>query len=702
MVELTRREIIRMGTLGMSGLSLYPLIRTGSTISSVTLTDKRPRRAVPTTCTMCPNRCGILGYLEQDRLVALQGNPIHPVNKGRICAKGVAAINIVYDPERITTPLHRAGPRGKGQWKPIGWNEALSEISETLSMPAKGLSPQIVVIGDGQRQLGLAERFWDTLHARTFISGFDGTDFNRQAAYDFTYGVRAGRPDVRNAKYILNFGANPYEEGENFISFVRDLVDARVENRAKLVTLDAMLTNTGGLSDDWIPIRPGTGAAVALAIAGVIVSENLQDSGFLSQWTNISVPDLRLHLSKFTPQMAESISGVPTERIVNMAREFTRDKPSVCFSGKEVTERQNGAEAERAIQLLNIVSGNIYRSGGFIPTETDAAKVNKPAFTPDAVFGRKSKIDLLISSKANPAYEGPDPEEITRQLRDEQAVGLSVALDTHLTETANSADIVLPATTGLEEWNLFFGPDFVSLGQQVCAPRGAARSFDDFCCELARRMGGSAWAGAGVSSAFDEAQEQIRRLGIDASDLTSRGVVPMAAKKNQVHRGKIRIQAESNGKWLRLPGYAPVERGELSLIPFSIAIHTSRTANCKWLAEIQHKTPLLIHPDKAGQLGIQEGDRVRISAGKISIEAIAELTQGIHPEAVAMAWGGGHEGYGRIARADPFQSDDADTHLLWWHKEGHGVQASLLVQEIVDPIGGGIAWRDTKVKVERI
>jgi thiosulfate reductase / polysulfide reductase chain A len=703
MVEVTRREIIRISTLGIYGLSVSPLIRAGSQISSVTLTDKRPRRSVPTICAMCPSRCGIIGFLEQDRLVALQGNPRHPINKGRICVKGVAAINIVYDTERVTTPLRRVGPRGKGQWKPVGWSEALSEISETLSrLPEKGPHPQIVVISDWRRQLGLAERFFDTLQAKTFVGGVDGADFNRQAAYDFIYGVSAGRPDVRNAKYILNFGANPYEEGENFISFVRDLVDARVENRAKLVTLDPMLTNTGGLSDEWIPIRPGTSAAIALAIAHVIVSENLHESSYLSRWTNISDADLRLHLSKFTPQMAESASGVPAEQIVKIAGEFAKNRPSVCFSGKEVTDRKSGAEAERAIQLLNIISGNIGRSGGFIPAETDVQAMKRPLFTPHAVFSQGSRIDLLISSKVNPVYEGPDPEEVTRQLCDEKAVGLSVVFDTHLTETANLADLVLPATTGLEEWNLFVGPDFVSLGQPVCEPRGAAKSFDDFCCELARRIGGSVGAGVGVSSASDEVKVQMSRIGVDVSELKSDGVIRTNPKKNSVHGSKIRIRAESNKNWLKLPDYVPVERGDLSLILFSSAIHTSRTANCKWLAEIQHKTPLLIHAEKAGELGIKNGDRVRISAGNKSIQAVAEITQGIHREAVAMAWGGGHEGYGNIARARSFESNDADTNLLWWHKEGYGSQASLLIKEIVDPTGGGIAWRDTKVKVEKI
>jgi anaerobic selenocysteine-containing dehydrogenase len=703
MVEFTRREILRMSALGVYGLSFYPAFRTGFQTSSVTRTDKRPRRSVPTTCTMCPGGCGIIGSFEQDRLVALRGNPKHPLNRGRICAKGVAAINILYDTERVTTPLKRAGARGSGKWKPVDWNEALLEISESLSgTPAARVLPQIVVIGDWQRQLGLAEHIFDKLQAKTFVGGIDGSDLNRQAAYDLTYGVRDARPDVRGAKYILNFGANPYEEGERFISFAKDLVDARVENRAKLVTLDAMLTNTGGLSDEWIPIRPGTSAVVALAIAGVIVSENLQDGSFLSQWTNVSDADLRLHLSKFTPQIAESISGVPAEKIVNIAREFINSKPSICFSGREVTDHQNGAETERAIQLLNIISGNICRSGGFFPTEPDAAKVERPVFTPNAVFGRKSKIDLLITSKANPAYEGPEPEEVTRQLCDENAIGLSVVFDTHLTETASLADIVLPATTGLEEWNLFFGPDYVSLGRPVCAPRGAAKSFDDFCCELARRAGESALAGAGASSALDEAKEQMSRIGIDAAALASEGVVRTDAIRNQIHKGKIRIRADSDKNWLSLPGYVPVEPRELSLIPYSSAIHTSRTANCKWLAEIQHKTPLLIHADKARELGIENGDRVRISSGEKSIEAVAEITQGIHPEAVAMAWGGGHEGYGSIARARPFESDDADTHFLWWRKEGHGTQASRLIREIVDPTGGGIAWRDTKVKVERV
>ncbi len=170
--------------------------------------------------------------------------------------------------------------------------------------------------------------------------------------------------DVANTKYMLNFGCNVYESHTVYNSFVQRVIEGRVNNGAKLVTFDVRLSNTAGRSDEWFPIRPGTDGLVALAMANVIMREGLYDKEFIEKWTNVTVDQLKQHLARYTPEMAEKESGVPAADLVRIAREFATTKPATTISYRGVCAQYNGTQNERSVMLLNAITGNIDVKGG--------------------------------------------------------------------------------------------------------------------------------------------------------------------------------------------------------------------------------------------------------------------------------------------------------------------------------------------------
>ena len=267
---------------------------------------------------------------------------------------------------------------------------------------------------------------------------------------------------------------------------------AKLNNGAKLVTIDPRVSNTAGKSDQWIPIKPGTDAILALAMANIIMENDLYDGEFISNWTNVSVSDLKSYLSKFTLDEAERQTTVSAEIIKKLAVDFATTKPSIAFSGSGITRHINGTQNERCVMLLNALVGNIDVKGGVcLPRkfELEFFDHNENSYE-DATnfFNRiqegKQKVDTFISYNSNPAYEYPDSENVLSIMKDTELIPFSAAITTVMTETAAVADIVLPTTTYMESWFLNSNPSFeltpfVALGQPVIEPQGESKSLDE-------------------------------------------------------------------------------------------------------------------------------------------------------------------------------------------------------------------------------
>ena len=694
-------------------------------------------RGIPSTCEICPARCGIIGFLEGNQLYKIGGNPRHPNNRGRICSRGLAGINIEYDPERVLFPMIRRGTRGSGNWEKISWGKAVDELANRMRIIRNSGRTQDFFFHSGGEEPLLTKEFLGAFGTPTIIDDEGLNHLNKIIAQRLTWGVGGEVPDVANSRYILNFGSNPYENHEFYVGLIGRLVEARLTKGAKLVTFDPRLSKTAGNSDEWFPIRPGTDGIVALAIAHTIMKSELYDREFLERWTNISPQMLAQHLSQYTPEMAEEISGLKADDITRIALEFAGVKPATTLSGGGVFKHFNGVHNERCVGLLNALTGNIDIRGGIcLPRTYDLEEPDLPAFTSipaqrALTLIREGRIscECYFSYKSNPAHANPDKNLAEEILKDEKSVPYLVVMDTHMTETAHLADLVLPAVTYLESWGLSSTPaldmiPFVSLRQPIVKPMGKSRSADEVFSELAANIGG----GMERYFAFDSIEDYIGQMiskieglgqmgGLDY--LKEHGVWfdPEAKPEYKTYRrggfktpsGKLEIDSErlKRDGFPSLPVYEPIPghetlTGEFILTTFKPGLMTHRTGNAKWLSEIVHDNPLWINKIAAAEFHIEKGDLVKVTSELGSFVARAHLTQGMHPWVVAIADGLGHWRYGRIARARKFKSRDHDTQLVWWGKDWFRVNPNTAIPERSDPVGGGQAWMDTRVSIMKI
>lgn len=695
-------------------------------------------KALPTTCGMCEAGCGILAFTEGKRVVALQGNPLHPNNQGKICAKGVAGINYLYDPERVVFPMKRVGKRGEGKWKRITWEEAYQEITENLRKRRKNLPNQEFVLESGPGAIDwLSRKFFPLLGISILIDDASWKKANKSTAHKLTWGEMEGVYDVSGSRYILNLGANPFENDPYYINLAQRIIKAKVESRAKIVTFDVRLSNTAGRSDEWFPINPGTDGVVALAMAQVILKRGLADQEFLDNWTNFSSEKLAAYLQAYDPKRAEAISGIKASDIERIAVELATNKPSTIISGGGITSHLNGVYNERCMLLLNAVVGNIDTPGGCCFPRTyplDALMVDffqkEEGFELypelESLLSTNRKIGIYMTYGANPVYFNPVMKnELQKILKHESRIPFFVAVDTHLSETAAMADMVLPAATYLESWSLESRPSlervpYLSIMQPVSEPIAEAVPFSEICLQLAKRTEDDrvqSFPLAGTEAVVKKLVSKIDRLleagGIDY--LKQRGIwfdprekpsyrsykqpgFKTPSRKFEIYSETLKAQGEHPlPVYQPLPGGSRLREKEFILIRYESNVHSPSTANAKWSNEILHENPLWINSESAHLMKIKDGDLIIVSSPAGALTGKARLTQGIHPQVVALAAGVGHWGYGQIARARKFKSNDPDTSRLWWVDDGNGINVNALVPLALDPIGKGQAWMDTKV-----
>ncbi|MDZ4246648.1 MAG: molybdopterin-dependent oxidoreductase [Dehalococcoidia bacterium] len=759
MEKIGRRNFLKLcgGTAGILTLGkaanevAQASVRPGENVSRAT---RRFRQSTPTTCQLCHARCGVICFVEDARVVKIEGNPEHPGNRGKICAKGQAGINLAYNPDRILYPLKRVGKRGEGKWEKISWDEALSLISQKMTTIRDSGSPEAFVFQAGTMATSpLVARFVKAFGTPNGFASIPNSDTNRLIALNQTWGEMEEVSDLANSKYILNFGANPYETYRYHLPVAQRLIEGRTNNRAKLVTFDVRLSQTAGRSDEWFPINPGTDGLVALAMANIIMQENLHDGEFIDRWCNYSQDDLKAHLGQYTPGMAAFMSGIAEEDIIRLAREFASTKPATTISGAGVSMRHNGLQSVRSIFLLNAITGNIDSRGGYCMPRYFPAKEAGPeppgndiagglASTDNFPFNSKTlshsilkliqdqqrPVELLMTYMFNPAYSNAANRQEAEVLKDEGLIRLSVVVDIFMTETAALADIVLPDVTYLERWGIETGPamgmvPYLALRQPVINPLGEARSFEDVCIDLAKKIGGmDEYFKFRTSESYYKQVilESLASEGIGGwEDLKTHGVLSKggspvyksyAARGFSTKSGKLELFSDSLAKagmsplpdWENVPGYEKEDNEALYFVTFKWNVLTSFTAPSKWLSEIVHDDALWMNVKTAEELGIGKGDNIKIIGPAGEIETKVRLTQGINPNVVAMSGQAGHWEMGRVARAEKFISDDPDTRFVWWGRHGNGVHPNSIMAASISPVTGAQIWHDNKVKVVKV
>ncbi len=737
MSAVSRRTLLKGGVAGLSSVVLGPDFFWQCLASDavrgrnhVSLYNGRVTHGTPTTCGLCPAGCGLLAFVDEGRLVGLAGNPEHPYNQGALCVFGSAALQLINGPSRIRKPLRRLGNRGQGRWDEISWEEALGTVTKALSGRKEKAEPKtdgLAICLPGREATPLVDRFL-AFHPQGLLALADAHELSvEKAVYGSFRPGFDGQPDLANADRILNFGANPLGSIRRLVGSARQWAEGQARG-VMWITLDPRLSETAAASHAWIPLRPGTDGVFALSLAHQIVKNGWEDRAFLESATDIDRDTLWKALVPWTPEKAGALCQVPAERIRWTAETFaTADRPVAIF-GSGVTARREGLEDAQTVLLLNFLVGNIGREGGcrlpgrieWQQPEPLPVRSREPLELRGTLFWDLQrgdrKIGCLLSHEANPAVTDPDPGQTAKALRDESRVPFHVALASRWNETARLADVVLPASTFLESWGLLkpcagAGPaPWVSLRQPVCGPNVDTRSLDELLLEIAGSLGGD-WKKAfpfrdveeyyrillgrsvsegGPADGFREAKKQgflvTRSVAVDVGE--------EYRVKSVLFRSASRID-EGTGEGER----KRTDSAQKTLILYASPTRGGMDHPCDWVDEIDHVDPALIHPRAAEGLGLRDGDWVELTGPAGSVRTRVRLTEGIHPEVMAMAAATLDREPETPCPAEADAERQSGGQRRWWENESYGGNARKVIPWPKDPHGQAPGWMDTKVTV---
>ncbi|GAB4545970.1 MAG: hypothetical protein Kow0063_40180 [Anaerolineae bacterium] len=496
---------------------------------------------VKTTCALCPSGCGLDVRVVNGKAVKVEGNPLHPLNQGVCCLKGQAALEVLYSPERIPRPRMQTGERGNGDWREIPWDEALNMVADRLAgLRSAGQAHTLAFLyGETRGQMrALINRFMTAYGSPNAISQDSLNEQAARLAMFLTQGIN-GIPvyDLNNASYAIAFGGNMLESSRHVIGYLGSLAFMRRgrPQRGKLVAVHPRLSLTGIKADEWVPIRPGTYAALALGMANVIINSDLYDKDFVRDFTfgfedfedeagNQHIGFKRLVLEEYSLERVESITGVPAADIARLAGEFATNRPAIAVMPTEPggLASGNGLHTALAIHALNALVGSIDVPGGVL-VQRFPELADWPEFALDATAeaglsqeridgAGTSTLPLAISAyqnvaeriladepyplnalflyNANPVFDAPNGSRFAEALK---KVPFVVSFASTLDESAAHADLILPASTFLEIW----GDDYlegtgyagISLRQPVVEPVHDTRDPADVLLDLAAALG---------------------------------------------------------------------------------------------------------------------------------------------------------------------------------------------------------------------
>ncbi len=547
-----------------TGAFSLPFSRTAHAVQSA-INPANDGKVIWSACTVnCGSRCplrmhvvdGEIKYVETDNTGDDNFEGLHQV---RACLRGRSMRRRVYNPDRLKYPMKRVGARGEGKFKRISWDEAFDTLAASMKSIINEYGNEAIYLNYGTGTLGgTMTRSWppgSTLLARLMncCGGYlnhygDYSTAQIAAGLNYTYGGWAdgnSPSDIENSKLVVLFGNNPGETRMSGGGVTYYLEQAREKSNAKMIVIDPRYTDTAaGREDEWIPLRPGTDAALACALAYVMISENLVDQPFLDKYCvgydEKTLPEgapKNSHYKAYilgqgtdktakTPQWAEAITGIPAAKIIKLGREIGSVKPAYIAQGWGPQRHANGENTSRAIAMLAILTGNVGINGGnsgaregsyglpFVrmPTLENPIKTSISMFlwtdaiergpemtaTRDGVRG-KDKLDVPIKFIWNYASNCliNQHAEINRThdiLQDDKKCEMIVVIDNHMTSSAQYADIILPDCTASEQMDFCLDASsgnmaYVIFADQVIKPRFECKNIYEMTSELAKRMG---------------------------------------------------------------------------------------------------------------------------------------------------------------------------------------------------------------------
>lgn len=482
-------------------------------MSTATLADSDTRIVRGACPHDCPDTCATLTTVQGGRATRIAGDPDHPFTSGFLCAKVNRYLERTYHKDRLLHPLKRVGRKGTGAFVRVSWDEAIDEIAERLkAIAASPDGPQSILPYSYAGTMGLVQgssmdrRFFHLLGASKLdrtICSMAGTVGMRM-----TIGANLGADGegIPQSDLVLLWGTNTLTSNPHLWPFI---TEAR-KNGARVLAIDPIKTRTAEQCDEWLAIRPGTDAALALAMMHVIFAEGLEDQDYLDRYT-LGADQLRERVREYPPERVTTITGLPAERIVELGREFGRSKAAFIRVNYGLQRHYGGGMAVRTIACLPAVTGHWRRAGGGVQLSTSAtfafnkAAIERPDLSPpvrtinmirlgdalgmpDAGVGGPP-VKALVVYNSNPADVAPDRNAVIRGLMRDDL--FTVVLEHFQTGTADYADFVLPATTQLEHWDLHYayGHLYASLNKPAIEPLGEAKPNSEIFRLIGKRMG---------------------------------------------------------------------------------------------------------------------------------------------------------------------------------------------------------------------
>ena len=657
-------------------------------------------------CRFCPAGCGILVRVSEGRAKKVEGNPAHPVNRGKLCARGQAILQELYHPDRVQYPLKMSGPRCSGTFTRVSWEEGLALLTGALSglQRERATDGLALVTPQLRGTLGeLAARFMRTFGSANHLS-FDLLAPDRlRAATRKSFG-EPGLPwyDIAESRYLLSFGADfveyhlsPVQYG---LAFGR-MRQGRDTVRGHFTYVGGRMSLTAASADRWMPARPGSEGALALGLARLILAESLYDAGSLAA-NGLRAETLLKRLDGYDPGRVADATGLAPGTIAEVAREFATTRPALAMAGEPVANQTNGPEAVRAVQLLNVLVGNLNRPGGLFP---DAGPVAGPE---NSFSDLLSLVERMRAGRVRVALIQGDPVHAIppaagfREALDR--VPLVVSFSPLLDDTALRADLVLPDSATLESWGDVVPlagsrEEVIGLMQPVVTPLCDTRQFPEVLMATAHGLGGAMATAFPFQSYLDVLKGAMKkRVAPAGGDFEATWVELLRqgglfGARNERSRG-YRWAPDATIPDPKEPRFAGDEKQfplHLQLYP-SIAFYDGRGALLPWLQQLPDPMTTVvwdswveINPKTAAELKIGFGDLVEVTSPQGALRLPAVIYPGIRPDMVAIPLGQGHRGGGRYAR-------------------GRGVNPlELLVLTFAGP-GPEPAWNATRVRVARI
>lgn len=684
---------------------------------------------IPTYCEVCFWKCGAMAKVINGRVVMLEGNPKHPGSRGKLCGRGNGGAGLLYDPNRLKTPMISVGKRGEGKYRKASWDEALNVVAEKLTKIKQQYGSEAVALFTHGTP---TDHFLPLLYAygsqNVGMPSFAQCRGPRDVGLELTFGESVGSPerlDLANSKLIVLLGSHLGENMHN--SQVQDFSEAMASG-ARLIVVDPRFSIAAGKAHAWLPIRPATDIALLLAWINVIIAEEWYDKEYLDKYAT-GFTELAAAVKAYTPEWAEKETDIKAEKIFETARMMANNAPAVCIHpGRHATWYGDDVQRTRCLGILMALLGTWGREGGvFFATKSSFPKAASKPFPElsvealntcgyplagaeglthvirsSTISGSPYPIKGWIVSGTNLMKAIPNQKETIEAIN---KLDLLVAIDVMPFDTVMLADVILPECTYLERHDaLAIGKGkmlTVSLRQPAVKPMYESKPGWWIAKELANRLGLNEYFP--WDTLEDKIKAQCSLCNISYDELKKEGTIvvpgtadpyitPLNPPEFKTASGKIELFS----KELEEKGFDPIPRytkhpqpqaGEFRLVYGRNAVHTfSRTTNNPELNELFSENEVWLNTKQARSLDIKNGSYVTLvnQDGVKSPPLKVKATERIREDCVYMV-----HGFGTTSK-----------ELKNVFGKGADDQG-LVTRYAIDPICGATGMRVNFVRIEK-